>query len=411
MKKVLSLAILITMTSFINAQIPDSDKYLSVVNKTFAESNMEIIKPYLSADFTFGKFPASLGNLLMSKLVENLKVFKRTDLVSYEQKGDTTQYKLNINYSEPTRFIPVTMLVANNKICHITFNTKNIKDLEKGIPIQIPATNSYPFRLIKNMIVLDNVLINGFRGTFILDTGANATVLNSSTQFTYKTQKKEKAKTLGVHGTSIDSTAIIQVDSLCLGNVKWYNFTVTTSPLASTQKQLGLKELTGMLGASLLIDGEVDIDYVNKTLSFKSIDKDGNLTQPRKVKPQCTLPFSIVNGYATVLDVKIGNQYYKMMFDTGASGNVYSQNYYNQLKQYLKDEKTADLISSDDNKKQVRYAKMTDFHLGTFSLKETNSLFVNTPMATGTMIGIFGTDIVKDMHISINYKKQLFSIY
>lgn len=407
-KWIVSLAIAWVCAFSVSAQ--NENVYVSLLNKTFSEGNVNVLKPYLANDFRFGTYPSALGNMLLEKYVTNLKTFLRCDGVAQEQKGDTTLYQLNLSYSNPTRYIPVFLSVSGNKICAMTFKTDQMLSLEKGIPIQIAAPQTYPFRLVNNMIVLDQVLIDGFKGTFVLDTGANATVLNPSTHFAYKVQSVRKATTHGVHGATTDSTAIVQVDSLCLGGVKWHHFRVTTSPLSAMQKQLGLEELTGLIGASQLLNCELHIDYVHKVLSFKAIDEKGDLLGAQEETPKCALPFSVLNGYATVLDVKIGNRFYKMMFDTGASGNVYSKAFYQPLKSYLKDQKTTDLLGGNDKKVQVVYAKLNDFYLGTLHLSESSALFVEKPMNMGT-IGIFGTDIVKDSHISLNYKKQLLSIY
>jgi hypothetical protein len=388
----------------------DGLRWTKMLQETFSKNDIAPLKSCMSARCNFNSYPVDLSNVILTKYVRTLTTLQRVDLISQRQTGDTCRYLIDMTFSSPTRFIPVELTEMSDSIVNISFLPVNEKSLEKAVTMETEPSARYHFRLLQNMIVLDDVLIDGFRGTFVLDTGANGTVLNATTAFPFHIQNVVKSTTRSVHGTSETATQIVKVDSLCLGGTRWRQFRVSTSPLAATQQQLGLKELTGMMGMSLFSGCQLHIDYDHCTLWFENIDAQGNTTNPSVAMPKCQLSFSILSGYAPMLDVQIGGRTYKMMYDSGSAVTVFSADYHDQLKPLLLDEKKSDLIGGNDKKVQVTYARLKALDLGTIKAQKVQSLFVQKSMYSGT-VGILGTNVFKGHSISINMKKQLFCIY
>lgn len=405
-----SVILTVLCGGMVSAQSEGAKRVVDLLRGTFTKNDVSVMAGRLSAGFRFNGYPQELSRMVLTGYVGKERGLEACDVLSEQTVGDTCKVEMNLTFGGPTRFVPATISMVGDSVTRMDVSMTDPMPLQKGVAAEMTAGNVYPFRLIQGMIVLDNVLIDGFRGTFVLDTGANGTVINPKTKFGYKVWKTVKERVKSVNGYTDQATDIIKVDSICMGSVKWRNMKVTTSELERMKTQLGLKELTGMLGMSLFADEELHIDYKQKKVWLAALDSDGQPCGGEKTQAKSIVPFALMSGYAPIVDVEIGGGRYKMMFDTGCAVCVFSKQYKSRWSPWLKDEKKSDLLGGNDQKVEVTKGVLQHLTLGSVVAKEVQSLFVNQTRYAGT-VGILGANVLAGQHISLNYKRQELAIY
>lgn len=125
-------------------------------------------------------------------------------------------------------------------------------------------TVTIPFQLRVNLIVL-KITINGISKSFILDTGASSTVIDSKTADELGLAKIGKGEAV-VAGTQIP-VSIVQVDSIGIDSVVLHDFLCGAANIRNIKALLG-EDISGVLGFDFLSKFKITIDYLAKRLIF-----------------------------------------------------------------------------------------------------------------------------------------------
>ncbi len=135
-----------------------------------------------------------------------------------------------------------------------------------------------PFKVISiggdGFHLLMKITINGKSAKVIIDTGASKTVFDLKRIKKYVEEKKFKKHSklsvgLGTDKIKSEFTAIRKLE---LGNLSICNYTIVLMDLShvnQSYKELGLKQVVGVLGSDILLEYKAVIDYENKKLTLK----------------------------------------------------------------------------------------------------------------------------------------------
>jgi len=114
--------------------------------------------------------------------------------------------------------------------------------------------------------------LNGVKGRFILDTGAGATVIETTKKDKFKmTAVESKDKATGAGGTGMKVQESVK-NKISLGNYTYNNDTLRLMSLDHVNqvlKSLGIEEMDGVIGADILTAGNAVIDYTKMVLYLK----------------------------------------------------------------------------------------------------------------------------------------------
>lgn len=118
--------------------------------------------------------------------------------------------------------------------------------------------------------ILVDVLVNEKPATFLLDTGASNTIVNTSRIHLedYETIPGDKQDAAGFGGVKKESVTILKLKSFRIGDILVYDFPVAGIDLTELCNTLDIT-LDGVLGHNFLSKYKVIIDYPNSTVEFQ----------------------------------------------------------------------------------------------------------------------------------------------
>lgn len=200
-----------------------------------------------------------------------------------------------------------------------------------------PARLQVPFVLVNNLPVVQ-ATVDGHTGNFILDTGAEVTLLNQH----YFAAGVPTAPTGAGATGALTRTACYRASSFV-----WQDLRLTDLPLTTTDlTHLGAAPLLGLLGADLLGQYAVTLDYPHRLATLQTA------AAPPLPPPLVTLPITR-RGHLPVLGVTIAGQSYDVTLDSGASVNMLAESLLPALKDELSNPFTTSLGGASAQQRAV----------------------------------------------------------
>jgi hypothetical protein len=136
-----------------------------------------------------------------------------------------------------------------------------------------------PFGLVGGLILLRNLTVNGQRGSFILDTGSSYALVVNNTSFAKQLRAAPKSSGLGATGQVAQQQ--MPVANLQFGAARYTGFTAQAISLEQIHRYVGPKvPLLGILGAGILRDYEVVIDYPHLLVTCYSLQTKTAVARP-----------------------------------------------------------------------------------------------------------------------------------
>ncbi len=267
---------------------------------------------------------------------------------------------------------------------------------------------SVPFQF-KNNLILIPISINNQEFTFILDTGVSKTLLfniKANDSVKLNNRKKVRIKGLGANEyyRAIKSTYnFIKIKNVIHPKAEIYLITEANFDFSS---RIGI-DVHGIIGADLLKNFIVEIDYIKKKIKFYKSKK----IKLRRKKKWKIIPIKIINEKPYIA-LKINNTIQNLLIDSGSGDALWLfENENNKIpKKHFEDYLGNGLSGEIHGKK----AKIKDFFLGNFHLKNVlvaypDSTYIQYKKDGFTRNGIIGGNILKRFKVILDYpNKRLF---
>ncbi len=187
-------------------------------------------------------------------------------------------------------------------------------------PFCATSAMEIPLTFDKSHLPISNIIINGVRGDFMLDTGS-LTPFHFSKEFIAKTPgvklTGEKERSMDLSG-SIYTNDKFLIDKAIINGMPFnYVEGVSLTPWGLVLEN-GEKPDSMVMGLRLFKDKVILLDYEKKKLSIVE-----NISQLRTDLSQwISLPL-VVNEEGVTIEIKNGNEKYKMNLDTGATFSLF----------------------------------------------------------------------------------------
>jgi len=264
---------------------------------------------------------------------------------------------------------------------------------------------SVPFQF-KNNLILIPISINNQKFTFILDTGVSKTLLfniKANDSVKLNNRKKIRIKGLGANEyyQAIKSTNnFIKIKNIIHPKAEIYSITEANFDFSS---KIGI-DIHGIIGADLLKNFIVEIDYAKKKIKFYK-SKRIRLKRKKKWKE---FPIKIIN-HKPYISLKMNNSIQNLLIDTGSGDALWLfEDKNNKIpKKYFEDYLGNGLSGEIHGKK----AKMKDFFIGDFHLKNVlvaypDSTYIRYKKDNFIRNGIIGGNILKRFKVILDYKDK-----
>ena len=175
------------------------------------------------------------------------------------------------------------------------------------------------FTFERNLIFFE-ALVNGQPGNFILDTGAPTLVVNNRGEVTHGSNYEGFGS-----GGSVELSDH-RVDAFQMGGLSIENYWAIGLDLRSMETRVG-QRIDGMVGYDLLNDGELRIDYAQR--SFRLLPSERRPVHDG-AQPRAVLRFSLVD-HLPVVRLRINGKRYDFAIDTGAGSNLVDEHVAREL--------------------------------------------------------------------------------
>lgn len=254
------------------------------------------------------------------------------------------------------------------------------------------------FRLVNNLIIIEaNIEAN--TGNLILDTGSDGFFMDK--QLSSASKKVADFSTL--NGTQ--SAASFTVKSLSVGNISKKNLEAYHTNLSHLETILSI-DLAGIIGVELFNPHSLYIDYKNKQIHFYK-------NEPEVVwgKSHRYADFFMLNNIP-VVKIKMEDQVYHFIFDSGASVHVFDEFLVNKHGQrFTKTEIPVSFLTLEDSEApELYYYLLKDFTIGATVLTDAKCLvkdFSSLQIDSGIPVhGIISMSSLNQTGIVMDFKKM-----
>lgn len=271
------------------------------------------------------------------------------------------------------------------------------------------VTTRIPFKVVDQLIIVEVEILDK-EGNFIIDTGSETLILNSTHFKPTRQYLKEGKQTSGVHNT-IEGVKEKYLEKLRIEDFNIEKLNADVFNLSHIEKVKKI-EILGIIGFSILKDFEIFIDMHLNQITLTRTDKHG-VRLSKKVYAE-TIHDSIdfkLKKHTIILDAFVGKEKVQFGLDTGAEYNQLNKSIDSEILDYFYASRELKLTGASGKKLKVMAGKL-------YRVKLNDSIYFG-PMKTvladlrkmnnafGTNLdGILGFEFFVQKRTIINFKKQ-----
>ncbi|MDO7884490.1 aspartyl protease family protein [Hymenobacter cheonanensis] len=392
------------------AQQPTGVAALDQLVAALNSKSLAPVQPYLTPETRVSGLPATYTGPALARLLPQYGPVEGLRIVRQEPAGPNTRYVCALARQGTEKEVTLVLTPAGQfaELNLVPASTKKI-DLAFG-PGEIitPPSVVAPARL-RNGLLLVEAEVDGRRGTFLLDTGAPALVLNKR-EFAAPATETTLAATgsTGVNGRMAGMSYHLAQQFDWQG-ISFQQKQVPTLDLTSLEQKLGGLPLLGLIGYNVLSQYAVTLDYHAGQVLLRQ-------PAPAAAPPAALMrvPF-VLSGHLPVVALTVGGQTFQVGVDCGAQANLLDQQYQAGLARELRRAATARLSGADAAARAVATARLPEVRLaGPLVFRKQATVFadmahLNQNPSRPPLQGLVGYPLLSQYRTTIDYvKKQLY---
>jgi predicted aspartyl protease len=266
-----------------------------------------------------------------------------------------------------------------------------------GLAAAQPKVTEIPFELVGEYIMVP-VTIQDTRLSFVFDTGATSTVLDSTTAVTLKITPQNQTTAQGASGSS--RYQLSRIASVNIHDLELKNLTAIHVSLLSLSRSLGAK-IDGIIGNDVLLNRVTEINYDTRMIRLLNSVDESSISSSRKI-PFIDLSFTLTNG-------KQFSE--KFLVDTGAGLTmILNTPFIEQNDLYRQVGKTVASTSKDLTSKTVNQkALFQHVQIDAYIFSEVPVTLSDAKRGVNSLPGlggILGNEILKQFNMVLDYPNQ-----
>ncbi|MFK7807565.1 MAG: aspartyl protease family protein [Saprospiraceae bacterium] len=270
----------------------------------------------------------------------------------------------------------------------LIFCVPNLLEAKKKSSMEVP------FEMVNGMIVM-KLEVNGEKGSFILDTGADAILVDGN-------PAENEGNGFSTLGGTVES-GITQLKKLKMGSYIKYDVAAQVINLKTLEQNLGI-DLYGIIGGGYFNPYSLEIDFTNSivTLSNRSAYK-------KAVKEMSAVKFEMVDGIP-VVPVTIGDRTFEFAMDSGASIHFVHSALLEEIEGIKKMDSSANVLSASHLSEKINRYEIAGFNLGEIHFEHQQCLHRNfdevNKELTRPIAGILSLSSLAREKVIIDFKKK-----
>jgi len=341
------------------------------------EHSSEKLKKYLSDDFSIAGQKGEVAKLILEQLFAQLADSIQTyEEIEIKTSNKELTLKYNISYLKKGSQEEATFIFNENNLLRelSLFSSMEVKTVSGDPEVINNSAEVFeiPFQMAGKLILVD-VLLNGKKRKFIVDSGAPSVILNSNYIEKDTTKTTLTSTTKGVGG-SISGLGVEKIKSLDFGGLQLIKEEVITVDLAHLEEELDTP-FYGLIGFELLKNHDIIFDYKAQKLTFISplffekYQKE-HLSKNELIRT----PFEL-SGHIPIIEAEINKQLFKFGIDSGAETNLMDDSTFDAVKKAAEAIEIDEIIGADDNKKEVTKTDIKAMKIGNKIFKKIDTSF------------------------------------
>lgn len=267
----------------------------------------------------------------------------------------------------------------------------------------LPAEIRSPFKFINGLMFV-TVQINGMEGLLMVDTGSNGFILLNAEHF--KTEKTNQQ----LKGMSAD----VAMEQTLIHSLLWQNVKLEKQFLPAvklTQLNRGTSEkVLGLIGSAFFKSYELSLNFASRELV---LSKEA-ITDPvlKGIPALINIPFAMVNNFP-IVEVKIADQPYRFIMDTGATDNVMDLQLETRIGKIWQQSKEVQMVEGSGKGATVRRGQLQELWIGGLNMQGIGMGLHAMPDFDQKMgvSGILGFQFLKYFYVQINYLENTMKCY
>lgn len=416
MKKLITiLTLLFSVHPLYSQNIDECRKVVDQAISSINDGEISKLTKYLADDFKIAGQEGETAIMVLNQLFAQLgETVESSTKISQKMLGDELELVYEIDYKKMGLKEGKFRFNQKNLLKEILLFELKVKTMNSESEIQKSTKDliEIPFEMASNLISVD-VILNGTKRKFILDSGAPKVILNAAYTTKKDTLKKAISTSKGVSGT-ISGMDIEKVKTLDFHGIELNNQDIISMDLSHLEEKLDLS-FYGLIGYEMIKDYDVLFDYENKLITLIQPDKfDAYRTENLKDFDVEVVPMSL-SGHILIIEVKIGEETLKMGIDCGAEYNLIDQSFFPKVKNEIAKKRKATLSGADNIVSETRSGKIKKMTIGKETFKKQNVIFndishLNEGCQEISIDGLIGYPILSHQKTILSFEREEFLI-
>lgn len=372
------------------------------------------LEPSLAADFTYQGRDPGMSQMIMRQVIAGYpNKLSAITILTISETDDAWEVAVRLESADNTdqRTIRLTkdyrLLQADIVDIQLAGHAPAAPE-PKTATADLPAATTVPFTLAKNLIVVE-AEINGVFGNYLVDTGAQAIVLNRP-HFgpdDIETVAMDHAPPSGVGGAMQDVQGAVNL-KLDWGPIQIGGLRGLVMDLTHLEKSIEVP-VAGIIGFNVLERFQIHFDYAAQELTLYSLDDDFQpLVQSDLGEPTQVTAFEMV-AHIPVFPVQIAGFELRMGLDSGAGGAMLFERWQTTLDgQYEFIERT-ELRGGDKNVQMGDVVRIDNMRVQDIDYADLTFRFNDIAAYSGDSVpmdGLLGYEFLKTRPTAINFRTR-----
>ncbi|WP_422861745.1 hypothetical protein [Flagellimonas sp. W118] len=345
-------------------------------------------------------------NKLLSQMGETVISHEEIDQIRSE---DELKLKYSIAYQKMGVKEAIFIFNANNLLKDLHLFKMEVKRLEQESKIERSAHKviEIPFEMAGKLIAVD-VLLNGKKRKFLLDSGAPRVIVNSKYLSIKGTSPRSISSSTGVSG-NINGMDIEEVEQLDFVGIQLNNQKVITLNLSHLEEELEY-EIYGLIGYELIKNYDILFDYGNQMLTLVDPEHFEEYLKVELANSQLKIVSFKMERHIPTITAVIGRKELKLGIDSGAESNLINKGLFNTLEEEVANIIIEELVGAGDNPKTVKKGQIKTIKIGDKDFKDSPTLFGDISHLNKSynvsLDGLIGYPILSKQKTFISFKRN-----